>query len=72
MNEDAHYQLLKILEKHLRATQRELAREWGVSVGQGKLMPEGPHRKGLGEEIEQLRSEHAALVTTVLETTSID
>ncbi len=117
MNEDAHYQLLKILEKNPRATQRELAREWGVSVGKANyclkaliekglvkannfknsanklayfyvLTPRGietkakislqflqrkmEEYKALGEEIEQLRREHAALITTSLKTSSID
>ena len=33
MNEDAHYKLLKLLEKHPQASQRELARELDVSLG---------------------------------------
>jgi EPS-associated MarR family transcriptional regulator len=33
MNEDAHYKLLKIIESEPKITQRELAKELGVSVG---------------------------------------
>jgi predicted transcriptional regulator len=47
MNEDAHYQLLKILEKNPRATQRELAREWGVSVGKANYCLKALVEKGL-------------------------
>ena len=47
MNEDAHYQLLKILEKHPRATQRELARECGVSVGKANYCLKALIEKGL-------------------------
>jgi EPS-associated MarR family transcriptional regulator len=33
MNQDAHYQLLKLLEQNPRASQRELAEDLGVSLG---------------------------------------
>lgn len=33
MNEDAHYQLLKLLEQNPQASQRELGRESNVSLG---------------------------------------
>jgi EPS-associated MarR family transcriptional regulator len=33
MNEDVHYQVLKIIETEPEITQRELAKELGVSVG---------------------------------------
>jgi DNA-binding Lrp family transcriptional regulator len=31
--EEAHYQLLRLIESNPRLTQRELAREMGVSLG---------------------------------------
>ena len=33
MNEEAHYKLLKLLEHKPDASQREIARELGVSLG---------------------------------------
>ncbi len=33
MTDDAHYKLLKLLDANPQATQRELAREMGVSLG---------------------------------------
>ena len=33
MTEDTHYQVLKILEQNPQISQRELARELGVSLG---------------------------------------
>ena len=33
MNQEAHYKLLKLLEGNPQATQRDLARELGVSLG---------------------------------------
>jgi EPS-associated MarR family transcriptional regulator len=47
MNEDAHYQLLKILEQNPRTTQRELARELGVSVGKANYCLKALIEKGL-------------------------
>ena len=33
MNQDAHYKLLKLLEQNPKASQRELAKDLGVSLG---------------------------------------
>ena len=47
MTEDTHYQVLKILEQNPRISQRELARELGVSVGKVNYCLKALMKKGL-------------------------
>jgi EPS-associated MarR family transcriptional regulator len=47
MIEDTHYQVLKILEKNPQISQRELARELGVSLGKANYCIKALVKKGL-------------------------
>ena len=47
MTEDAHYQVLKILEQNPQISQRELAREMGVSLGKVNYCLQALMKKGL-------------------------
>ena len=47
MKEDAYYKLLNILEQNPQATQRELARELGVSLGKANYCLKALIEKGL-------------------------
>tara|TARA_R110001599_G_C12274970_1_gene662058 strand:+ start:5784 stop:6143 length:360 start_codon:yes stop_codon:yes gene_type:complete len=47
MTEDTHYQVLKILEQHPQISQRELAKEMGVSLGKVNYCLKALMKKGL-------------------------
>ena len=47
MTEDTHYQVLKILEQNPQISQRELAREMGVSLGKVNYCLKELMKKGL-------------------------
>jgi EPS-associated MarR family transcriptional regulator len=46
LNEEARYRLLKYLDEHPEATQRELARELGMSLGKANYCLKALVRKG--------------------------
>jgi MarR family transcriptional regulator, temperature-dependent positive regulator of motility len=47
MTEDTHYQVLKILEQNPQISQRELAKEMGVSLGKVNYCLKALMKKGL-------------------------
>ena len=41
LTDEYRYRILKLLEANPHASQREIARELGISPGRGQLLPEG-------------------------------